>query len=130
MASQTRSADAGGTNISNPSSPVYPVREIVHAHAGDFSGREPVVFDVARSTPVSVCRTSRATGPCSAMQRVSRARIHRHGIAVPRDVLDVIQLKSFMMFEALTTSMKCSSASRYVSTSSTNVPSGVVSAEY
>jgi hypothetical protein len=41
----------------------------------------------------------------------------------------VIQLKSFMMFDAFTTSMKCSSARRYVNTSSTNVPAGVGNAE-
>src|SRR3954471_24941110 len=41
-----------------------------------------------------------------------------------------IQLKSLMMFDAFTTSMKRSSDSRYVNTSSTNVPLGVVSAEY
>ena len=41
----------------------------------------------------------------------------------------VIQLKSFMMFDAFTTSMKCSSVNLYVSTSSTNVPCGVGRAE-
>ena len=45
-------------------------------------------------------------------------------------ICSAIHWKSLMMFDALTTSMKCSSASLYVSTSSTNVPCGVVSAEY
>jgi hypothetical protein len=61
-----------------------------------------------RLTPVSVCRTSRATGPWSAMSAYRELVFTATASPMPA-ICDVIQLKSFMMLDAFTTSMKCSS---------------------
>ena len=64
----------------------------------------------ARLTPVSVCRMSRAAGPWIA-SKAYRELVLTATTSPNPAICFVIQVKSLMMFDALTTSMKCSSAS-------------------